>query len=69
MEKKYLQKNVFFYHNIALSFYRNIDRQNRSSDEGLTVSNLQSDAQRADYPAQRKKLNVPFSSLSIANLK
>jgi hypothetical protein len=37
--KKYCRKNVFLC-NIALSFYHNIARQNRSSDEGLKKTKL-----------------------------
>ncbi len=37
--KKYCQENVFLC-NSALSFYRNIARQNRSSDKGLSNNKL-----------------------------
>jgi hypothetical protein len=33
------EKQYFDHENIALSFYRNIARQNRPSDESLRVSN------------------------------
>jgi hypothetical protein len=35
--KKNIAGKMSFYRNIALSFYGNIARQNRSSDEGLSI--------------------------------
>jgi hypothetical protein len=49
-----------FYGNIALSFYHNIARQNRSSDEGQTVSNLQSGATESGLSSPTKKIESFF---------
>jgi hypothetical protein len=57
--RKTIAGKMSFYHNIALSFYRNIAHQNRSFDEGLREN---------FWPKKYRSFNLSFPILLLITI-